>query len=840
MRTFELNKDLTWVGIEDKYLRVFDIIMESPYGTTYNSYVLKGSEKVALFETAKATFADEYIAKVQEIVDIKDIDYIIVDHTEPDHSGTIEKLLTLNPFITVVGSAVAINFLKDIVNHDFLSLIVKDKDTLSLGNKTLQFYMLPNLHWPDTMYTYCIEDQVLFTCDSFGSHYATEDILYSKLTQLDHFRDAYKYYYDCILGPFGHYVLKALDVMDTLDVRLICNGHGPLIDQDIEEFKNLYREWATPVKNEVPLVVIPYVSAYGYTRQIKDEIIKGIKASGTIEVHDYDMVVSDAAKVTAELFKADGMLFGTPTIVGEALKPIYDLTTSLFPVMVGGKLAGAFGSYGWSGEGVPHITERLRQLHLNVVDGLRVKFKPGESDLINAYEYGYRFGSLLLKKPEVVKNKTVKKVKCLVCGAIFGSDVEVCPVCGVDSSNFIPWDVAEVTFQKNTNETFLVLGNGVAGFEAARAIRERNKTCQIELISEEHYLAYNRPMLTKGLLGTLDPKQIAIENAAWYSEHQIKETLGVKVTSIDRNQKVVTLDNGVKKSYDKLIYALGSTNFIPPMPGTTLPNVISIRNLEDVKTIRHLLPVVEKAVVIGGGVLGLEAAWELRKAGKEVTILEALPRIMPRQLDDHASKMMEKIIEKTGITLHTGVKIEAIEGDERAHLVKVSELGDFEAQLVIVSTGVRANATLAKECGLEVNRGVIVNAQMETSDPSIYAAGDCAEYQGVNYAIWPEALEQGKVAGATAAGDEATYHEVNAAITFNGMETQLYAIGDTGKNVDGSYRVVELMDQKRNTYEKYYFENDQIVGAILIGDTSKMAKVDQAITEKQSFLSFMK
>lgn len=839
MRTVQLNKDLTWVGIEDKKLRVFDIIMESPYGTTYNSYVLKGSDKIALVETAKVKFADEYISKVEEIVNIEDINYIIVNHTEPDHSGTIEKLLELNPYITIVGSAVAISFLKDIINHDFLSLIVKNKDILSLGNKTIQFYMLPNLHWPDTMYSYVQEDKVIFTCDSFGAHCATSEVLVSKVENKEDYKDAYRYYYDCILAPYSKYLLKAMDVMESLDVQLICNGHGPLIDEDVPFYVAQYKKWATPIKKDRPLIVIPYVSAYGYTGQLKDEIVKGIKDSGDVDVESYDMVETKEHIVVPRLFEADGLLFGTPTIVGEALKPIYDLTTHLFGPVVGGKYAGAFGSYGWSGEGVPHISERLKQLHLKVVDGLRIKFKPSESDIISAYEYGYRFGCLVQNKPEPSKVKTISKVKCLVCGAIFDGDVEICPVCGVNKENFVPCDVEEVSFSKETNERFVILGNGVAGFEAAKAIRERNKTCSIEIISEEPYASYNRPMLTKGMLGMLNPDDIAIENANWYKEHNINITLGVRVDLINKDHNQVLLSNDSMRTYDKLIYTLGSTNFVPPFPNVNLKQVHTIRNLDDVKAVRQVLPMVEKVVVIGGGVLGLETAWELRKAGKEVTILEALPRIMPRQLDEQASKILERIVGKTGIKIHCGVSIEGLIGKDTVEGVQVKDKGIFDAQLVIVSTGVRANAALASDAGIDVNRGIVVDEFMHTNIKNIYAAGDCVEFEGINYAIWPEAMEQGRVAGVNAAGDEATYKEINAAITFHGMNTELYAAGDTGKNEDASYKVIELIDQKRDSYEKYYFVNDQFVGAILIGDTSKIVKVDQAITNKESFAKFM-
>ena len=194
-------------------------------------------------------------------------------------------------------------------------------------------------------------------------------------------------------------MLKALDKIKDLDIDMICTGHGPVLDCRLDEIKETYKTWSTVINpNPRKTVIIPYVSAYGYTKELALEIEKGIKDSGDIDVRAYDLVESDRQKVLEEIGFADGILFGTPTIVGEALKPIWDLTTSIFATTHGKKLASAFGSYGWSGEGVPHIIERLKQLKMDVVDGFRVKFKPSEKDLKDAYEYGFNFGHLLINK----------------------------------------------------------------------------------------------------------------------------------------------------------------------------------------------------------------------------------------------------------------------------------------------------------------------------------------------------------------------------------------------------------------------------------------------------------
>ena len=836
MKTLELRDGFYWAGIVDDNLRVFDIIMYTEFGTTYNSYVWKAGDKVVLFETAKEKFFDEYLDKLKEIIDVTKIDYLIVDHTEPDHAGSIGRLLEYSPQMKIVATGCAIGFLKEIVNHDFTSIAVKDNQTMEIGGKTLRFLVVPNLHWPDTMYTYIEEEQLLVTCDSFGSHYGFHDVLASKVTDQEGYMRATKYYFDCIIGPFKPFMLKALDKVRQLDVSMICPGHGPVIDENIDRMYNIYEDWCTVVNpNRKKTVIIPYVSAYGYTKQLAEEISRGIQDSGDIDVRSYDLVEADQDKVLEELGFADGILFGTPTIVGEALKPIWDLTTSIFAGTHGGKLASAFGSYGWSGEGVPHIIERLKQLRMKVVDGLKIRFKPGENNLLDAYEYGYNFGCILQKKENPKKKGSRTLVKCLVCGEIFDSSMEICPVCGVGKENFVPVDAEESSFRKNTDHFYVILGNGAAGLSAAKAIRERDKTGSVIMISNEAYPTYNRPMLTKSMVAELDAKEILVEPEAWYQENNIHLLLEKEVTGIHTDKKEITLSDGTALKYTKLIYALGSECFVPPIPGTDKPEVVAIRRMSDIEKIEAMLDRVQNVVVIGGGVLGLEAAWELKKARKQVVVLEAAPQIMGRQLDEGASQMLTDISRSNGIDIHAGVQIASIEGESSVTGVKLADGREFPAELVIVSAGVRANVGAAKNAGLDINRGIVVNADMSTSDENIFACGDCAEYEGINYAIWPQALEQGKVAGANAAGDALTYTTVSAGLSFHGMNTGLYAIGDNGKNPNLIYRTVEFKDMGRKQYEKYYFLNNRLCGAILIGDTSKMAFVTEAVEQKKTF-----
>lgn len=389
----ELKQGIEYVGVLDRDLRVFDIIMETEFGTTYNSYVVKGSEKTALIETAKAKFWDEYLGKVQAAVDVKKIDYLVLDHTEPDHAGSAAKLLELNPDIEVIATSGAINFLSQIVNKPFKSRAVKEGEEIDLGGKTLRFMIVPNLHWPDTMYTYLPEDKVLFTCDSFGSHYCCEGILRSKVENEEGYLRAAKYYFDNILGPFKPFMNKALDRVEAMDIDMICPGHGPVLDTGLQDFYKTYRQWSKIENpNKEKTVVMAYVTAYGYTGMMAQAIAEGIRSRGVI-VKSFDLVTDDCSGLSAELLHADGILLGSPTILGDALKPIYDLSTTMLPTIHGGKQAAAFGSYGWSGEAVPNLTQRLQQLKMKVSDGLRLRFMPSGEELEQCRAFGEEFAA---------------------------------------------------------------------------------------------------------------------------------------------------------------------------------------------------------------------------------------------------------------------------------------------------------------------------------------------------------------------------------------------------------------------------------------------------------------
>jgi flavorubredoxin len=387
-----ITSDIHWVGVLDKSIVTFDIVMETKYGTTYNSYYID-AEKKTLIDTVKESFKEEFFNKLKTLTNIEDINYIIVTHTEPDHSGCLGALLEQAPNAVVYGSRPAINYLQDMIGKPFNYVFVKDGDMLDLGNKTLRFISAPNLHWPDTIYTYVIEDQALFTCDSFGAHFCHTEMFDDKVGD---YYDAFKYYFDVILRPFSQFMLKAIEKIKPLEIKVICPGHGPILRSNWKEIVRLTEKYAEQYIAdslcEDNHILITYVSAYGYTKQMAEIIAKGIN-----EVVDYKITLVDIENIPPGeleelIVKSKSMLFGSPTINQNTLMPVYKMFALINPIRDKGKKVAAFGSFGWSGEAVKIIENNLRDLKLNVVtEGISIKFSPDAVKTEQLIEFGRTF-----------------------------------------------------------------------------------------------------------------------------------------------------------------------------------------------------------------------------------------------------------------------------------------------------------------------------------------------------------------------------------------------------------------------------------------------------------------
>jgi flavorubredoxin len=396
-QTLKVTNDVTWTGVLDPGLVTFDVVMETRYGTTYNSYFIN-AEKKTVIETTKAKFWDTYIGKLRSLVNPEEIEYIVMNHTEPDHSGNLPRLLEVAPNAKVVGTGNAIRYLADQMGCDFPHIIIKDGHTLDLGNKTLRFIGAPNLHWPDTMYTWLEEERILFTCDSFGAHFCRKEMFDDLVGDFD---DAFRYYFDVILSPYARFMMQAIAKIRPLDIAAICTGHGPILRSNWKKYVDMSEALATealkmPRPNKV---LIAYVSAYQNTRMIAEKIAEGIGLAGDIDVDVIDVEKPDLAQLEKKLIDASGLIVGSPTFNQNILMPIYEVFALINPVRDRNKLAAAFGSYGWSGEGAKIMTSALTNLRMDVMDeGLMVKFTPHHESLEKCIEYGKTFGRKLLEK----------------------------------------------------------------------------------------------------------------------------------------------------------------------------------------------------------------------------------------------------------------------------------------------------------------------------------------------------------------------------------------------------------------------------------------------------------
>jgi flavorubredoxin len=397
-KVLKITEDVRWIGILDKDIVTFDIVMETREGTTYNSYFINGEKKVVI-DTAKEAFKDVYLAKLRQVTDPATIDYIVVTHTEPDHSGCLKYLLELAPKAVVYGSRQAIGYLQDMVNRPFQSVFVKDGDELDLGNKKLTFISAPNLHWPDSIYAYLSDDRLLFTCDSFGAHCCRDAMFDDKVGD---YSDSFRYYFDVILKPFSNFMVKAIEKIKPLDIAAVCPGHGPILRSTWKEKIKLTEQYAEQYIADSLCrdnsILITYVSAYGYTKQMAEAIAEGIREVVDFKINIVDIENILLGELEELIVRSKSLLVGSPTINQNTLLPVYRMFAVINPLRDRGKKAASFGSYGWSGEAVKLIENHLRALKLNVVmEGMSIKFSPNDEKRRQMVEFGKGFARRLVE-----------------------------------------------------------------------------------------------------------------------------------------------------------------------------------------------------------------------------------------------------------------------------------------------------------------------------------------------------------------------------------------------------------------------------------------------------------
>lgn len=426
-----------------------------------------------------------------------------------------------------------------------------------------------------------------------------------------------------------------------------------------------------------------------------------------------------------------------------------------------------------------------------------------------------------------------RRWRCLNCDYIQEGDgpPDSCLICGVGPEQFeaVVAGPADAGGSALTG-TILVIGGGIAGLSAAEAARQGAPQASVLLLTKEQDLPYYRLNLTRYLAGELEVQALTVHPRSWYAEHGIDIRFGSEVTAIDPARKIVSLKEAAEVSYDRLILAMGAHSFVPPIPGVNLKNIVTLRTRRDADRILER-SAGSSCVIVGGGVLGLETAAALARRGVRVTLVEGFSWLLPRQLNRKAGERLAAVASRQGINLVADARIKLFDGDEEVRSV-VLESGDvLPADLVVVTAGVRSNSYLARLAGLEVRAGVVVDQQLRTSDPDIYAAGDLIEHQGVTYGAWSPAQFQGSIAGKNAAGGELLFAGVPRANSLKVLDIDMFSIGQVHPD-DASYQYLE--DGSERNYRLLVFRDSRLVGAILLGDTSLAPQIKKLIEAKTS------
>ncbi|WP_419770952.1 MAG: FprA family A-type flavoprotein [Candidatus Marinarcus sp.] len=398
----EISKDIYFIGVFDPEIRTFDIIMKTSNGTSYNSYLIKTSEGIIIVDGVKLEFQEQFFKKIEQHCTYDEIKYVISHHLEPDHAGSIPELIRRAPQAKVLISPQATSMLKAITKTETIDFeTVWTNKSITLGNKTIQFLTTPYLHWPETMSSYVVENKLLFSGDVFGSHYCDKR-LFNDL--VGDFAYSFQYYYDHIMRPFKSYVLSAIKLYEKFEIDMIATLHGPILKENPKKYIDLYKKWSEvdceKLASGNKIVSIFYLTSYKNTRNMAEKIYEGCESVEGIVANVYDLASLGEQNMLKLLDESDGILIGTPTINGDAPRPVWDLLSCMMFLEKKGKMAGAFGSYGWSGEAIDMILHRMKFLNFRVppLDLLKIKLIPNEEELQRCFNHGVEFCEILKGK----------------------------------------------------------------------------------------------------------------------------------------------------------------------------------------------------------------------------------------------------------------------------------------------------------------------------------------------------------------------------------------------------------------------------------------------------------
>lgn len=435
-----------------------------------------------------------------------------------------------------------------------------------------------------------------------------------------------------------------------------------------------------------------------------------------------------------------------------------------------------------------------------------------------------------------------QRFRCTICGYVHEGDdpPDECPVCGAGREAFVPEAETSPAGVPSTSPTIarswdgnagpelLVLGGGIAGLSAVEAAREASPDAVITLVHREATLPYNRLSLTRYLAGSVAKGHLLIRPRSWFEAQRIR-LVHAEARRIDRSRRLVALDDGGSLSYDRLLIATGAHPHVPPIPGVRFLGVHVLRTLDDADAILERASRGAHCVCIGGGLLGLESAGGLARRGLAVKVLEEARWLLPRQLAESAAARLADHLRNLGIEVRTGVRVTEIVGDDSVRAVRLADETEVPADLVIIAAGVRPNTELGRSAGLAVNRGLVVDDGLRTSDPDVLAAGDVAEHRGIVWGLWTVAAEQGALAGRAMAGAPVAYQSNPPATHLKVVELPVLSVGRFEVETPGD-RIVEHAEQARLV--RILLRDGRVVGGNLVGDPALADVLRRAVQER--------
>jgi nitrite reductase (NADH) large subunit len=379
---------------------------------------------------------------------------------------------------------------------------------------------------------------------------------------------------------------------------------------------------------------------------------------------------------------------------------------------------------------------------------------------------------------------------------------------------------------------YLIIGNGVAGTTAADSIRRNDAEGEIIIVTDEDLPFYYRVRLPDLLGGRVREPELLARKNEWYTEKKISLKLDTRITAADPETKKIHTEGGEQLAYDRLLLANGSHPFIPPIKGSKTPGIYAIHKINDVRRVSAEAREIDEILLIGGGLLGLEAANALHTLGKKITVVEFFPRLLPRQLDNEGATRLQRYFEDLGFSFRLGATTREIQGSGRVEQVVLEDGTVLPAEMVIISAGVKPSLDLAQMLNLNTDKGVIVDKHMQTSNPDIYAAGDVIEFDGRTYGIWQAAMEQGKIAGTNISGGNATYGGTTLSNILKVAGIDLASAGEI--DIEKRYKAKTVTTD--DIYKKVVIDDNRVIGCIMLGDMKNFNRINKAIDTGEKIL----